>query len=160
IGNAIKFTETGRVVLRMETVRRTNESQTLKFSVEDTGIGIPVEQRTQLFKSFSQGDSSTSRKYGGTGLGLAISKQLVELLGGEIGLESERGRGSTFWFTAVFERNSAEERSLACGAAAAEPDRALDGMRTLVVAREAAQAEEWRASLASWGCASEKLANA
>jgi two-component system sensor histidine kinase/response regulator len=159
IGNAIKFTDMGRVVVNMEVARDSKESLTLRFSVEDTGIGIPIEQRPQLFQSFTQGDSSTTRKYGGTGLGLAISKQLVELLGGDIGVESERGRGSTFWFTAVLERQDAEERSEAAGKLALQPAGGLDGMRALLVASRGAVPELLRTSLASWGCASEELAS-
>ncbi len=109
VGNAIKFTENGRIVIRMKVSTDQPGSMRLKFSVEDTGIGIAPEQRARLFESFTQGDDSTTRKYGGTGLGLAISRQLVELLGGEIGVESEKGKGSTFWFAVSLEKLEMEE---------------------------------------------------
>jgi PAS domain S-box-containing protein len=97
IGNAIKFTEKGSVRVQVEVVECSDESLAVKFEVLDSGIGIPDAQRSRLFESFTQGDSSTTRKYGGTGLGLAISKQLVELLGGEIGVRSGLGSGSALW---------------------------------------------------------------
>ncbi len=102
LGNAIKFTERGQVALKTELTGQTGDGVQLKFTVHDSGIGIPSGEQGRLFDAFTQVDESNTRKYGGTGLGLAISKQLVELLGGEIGLESERGRGSRFWFTANF----------------------------------------------------------
>ncbi|MBS1873060.1 MAG: response regulator [Acidobacteria bacterium] len=107
LGNAIKFTPSGEVSLRMECIRDTDDTVTLQFFIKDTGIGIAPEQRARLFESFVQGDGSTTRKYGGTGLGLAISKQLIGMLGGDIGFESEQGHGSLFWATAVFERRVA-----------------------------------------------------
>jgi two-component system sensor histidine kinase/response regulator len=158
IGNSIKFTQAGTVAVRLEITGQTAKSLTAKFSVEDTGIGIPVDQRARLFESFTQGDSSTTRKYGGTGLGLAISKQLAELLGGDIGVESERGRGSTFWFTAVFETQIAEEISRVVEPAL-EPGARLDGMRAMLITCAAAKPEELRANLASWGCSSDALAS-
>jgi len=103
-GNAIKFVEKGEVRVNVSFVEKNRKQVTLKFEVIDTGIGISKEQVDRLFKSFSQVDASTTRKYGGTGLGLTISKQLSELMGGTIGVESKEGKGSTFWFTAVFDR--------------------------------------------------------
>ena len=103
VGNAIKFTSKGEVVLSVQAELRRNGDIQLRFSVADTGIGIPREKQAVIFEAFSQADNSTTRRYGGTGLGLAISAQLVELMGGRISVESEPGLGSTFHFTARFE---------------------------------------------------------
>lgn len=99
LSNAFKFTKEGRIVLEVAPQIRTDGTNKLRVSVSDTGIGLNKEQQKKLFKSFSQADTSTTRKYGGTGLGLAICKQLAHLMGGEIGVDSEAGKGSTFWFT-------------------------------------------------------------
>ena len=100
ISNAIKFTEHGKIIIRFDKLDETESDICLKCSVADTGIGLTPEQIGKLFYSFQQADASTSRKFGGTGLGLSICKQLAELMGGEVGVESEPGKGSTFWFTA------------------------------------------------------------
>ena len=105
-GNAIKFVDRGEVSISVSSKGGTETRVTLLFEVKDTGIGIPKDRMDRLFKSFSQVDASTTRKYGGTGLGLTISKQLTELMGGEIGVESEEGKGSTFWFTVVLEKQA------------------------------------------------------
>jgi PAS domain S-box-containing protein len=125
--NAVKFTESGEVVVHIEVCESHDDDVTLQFSVRDTGIGMNEEQQGRLFKSFSQADTSTTRKYGGTGLGLAISKQLVEMMHGEIRVESEPGKGSKFFFTANLGIGDAsEQRSLV-------PITDLRGMRALVV---------------------------
>jgi PAS domain S-box-containing protein len=119
--NAIKFTERGKIIVRMKKLDETESDVRLRFEVEDTGIGLTPEQKDKLFQSFQQADSSTSRKFGGTGLGLAISKQLAQMMGGEVGVESESGKGSTFWFTArlgkVKDGEAGENRSPAPSAA-------------------------------------------
>ncbi|MCP4622125.1 MAG: response regulator [bacterium] len=100
--NAVKFTQAGEIVVSTELLKRNKDKVTLKFSVSDTGIGLTKDQMAKLFQSFTQADTSTTRKYGGTGLGLAISKKLVTMMRGEIWVESDSGRGATFSFTATF----------------------------------------------------------
>ncbi|MCP4160148.1 MAG: response regulator [Deltaproteobacteria bacterium] len=106
IGNAVKFTMKGEIFISVSVEKEDKNEVKIKFSVKDTGIGIPEAKKTKLFKSFSQVDSSTTRQYGGTGLGLIISKKLSELMGGECGVESDEGEGSTFWFTAVLKKQN------------------------------------------------------
>ena len=118
VGNAIKFTEQGSITVRGAIESRNDVRSVVTISVTDTGIGIAEDVRANLFQSFTQGDGSTTRKYGGTGLGLAISKQLVELMGGSIGVQSSLGRGSTFWITLPL-RNQAQSQ----GAVLMQPEK-------------------------------------
>ncbi|MBA2512588.1 MAG: PAS domain S-box protein [Rubrobacteraceae bacterium] len=144
IGNAIKFTEWGEVVLRVSLAEDLQETAVVRFEVTDTGIGMTEEQLGRLFQSFSQADTSTTRRYGGTGLGLAISKQLVGLMGGEIGVESEPGVGSTFFFTLPLVRQAVRgERPL--------PTSDLRGLRVLIVDDNATNRRLLHDQLSSWG---------
>ncbi|OAM52073.1 hypothetical protein A7981_00855 [Methylovorus sp. MM2] len=124
--NAVKFTEQGEIVISARILEKTKENVLLEFSVRDTGIGLTEEQRGKLFQSFQQADTSTSRKYGGTGLGLAISRQLAVLMDGEVGVESEYGKGSRFWFTARLGISNNKSKPLI-----PKPD--LRGRRILIV---------------------------
>ena len=126
IGNALKFTQKGGIEVVGRLDSREGDSCAVRFTVTDTGIGIPQEKQVRLFQKFSQVDTSTTREYGGTGLGLAISRQLAELMGGEIGVESEAGRGAAFWFTAVFGIRSGGPPVDGGGR---EPDRSRDSRR-------------------------------
>jgi len=139
-GNAVKFTERGSVTVHVSLQDETDTSVRLKFSVRDTGVGIPPEAQQRIFDSFAQADQSTTRRFGGTGLGTTIAKQLVELMGGRIGLESAVGLGSTFWFEIAFEK---------------QPERASTGelalARVLLIGFPPARARPIEEALATWG---------
>ena len=129
VGNAIKFTHTGEVAVKVEVEDKEGEARLLHFTVSDTGIGIPSEKQAQIFEPFSQADTSTTRKYGGTGLGLSISTRLVALMGGEIWVESEEGKGSRFHFTTHLGVVDAKEIEIGTPA----PPEILRGVKVLVV---------------------------
>src|SRR5688572_20838377 len=147
VGNAIKFTEQGSVLISVAGVAQTETEITMRFQVADTGVGISPEAQSRIFDEFSQGDGSTTRKHGGSGLGLAISKQLVEMMGGTIQVESTVGSGSTFRFTALFEKRETqlpEEPS-------AVPMGMLTGVRALVVESTAISHGILVTQMSSWG---------
>jgi signal transduction histidine kinase/DNA-binding response OmpR family regulator/HPt (histidine-containing phosphotransfer) domain-containing protein len=152
-GNAVKFTHKGEVAVRVSLETETDSEVVLRFSVKDTGIGIPGNKQGLLFQMFTQADASTTRHYGGTGLGLAISKQLAELMGGEIGLSSVEGAGSEFWFTARFTRQSERDRGEPAG-------RDIRGAHILIVDDNATNREVLTLQLDAWGIRSEEAADA
>jgi two-component system sensor histidine kinase RpfC len=141
-GNAVKFTEKGSVTVHVSAQEETETHVHLKFSVRDTGVGIPAEAQARIFDSFTQGDQSTTRRFGGTGLGTAIAKQLVELMGGRIGMESSVGLGSTFWFEVALEKQP--ERS---GATEGE----LSGARVMLIAFPSQERSALEQALSGWG---------
>ncbi len=132
LGNSVKFTEQGKILLRVEQLDATGDGVLLRFSVTDTGIGIPSSKHDRIFDSFTQAEESTTRRYGGTGLGTTICKQLVELMGGEIGFASEKGEGSEFWFVVNLQLASAES----------PPPKVPLGVRSLVVGTDGAAAPQ------------------
>ncbi len=142
-GNAMKFTHQGEVSVRAGLLAETGADVVIRFSVKDTGIGIAPEKQARMFEKFTQADASTTRRYGGTGLGLAISKRLVELMGGEIGIASEEGRGSEFWFTVRLAKQAESDRP-------AIPVAELRGAHILVVDDNATNREVLSAQLRAW----------
>jgi two-component system, sensor histidine kinase and response regulator len=144
VGNAIKFTEGGEVIVSVTLHSKSDINAVVRFEVRDTGVGVPAAVQAKLFQSFTQADSSTTRRYGGTGLGLAISKQLVLMMHGEIGMSSEPGKGSTFWFTAQFEMVQGNQPTLA-------GDRdGWSNLRVLVVDDNATARQVLRHQIFSW----------
>ena len=150
VGNAVKFTSEGEVIIHTNAIRSDDESVNVRFAVTDTGIGMTDEVVDRLFRPFSQADATTTREYGGTGLGLAISKQLVELMGGTIGLDSAPGKGSTFWFSLPLRR--AEKKG-----ASERID--LRGLRVLVVDDNHTHRRLIRHNLEAWNMKGEEVAS-
>lgn len=153
LGNAVKFTDRGEVALTAARDTEDGERVTLRFTVRDTGIGFAQERAQALFEPFVQADGSSTRRYGGTGLGLAISKQLVEMMGGRIGVESAEGAGATFWFTAVFEKQRKPIQ------AEAGPPAARAGAKVLVVDGHATNRGLLCRMLRRWECRPEGVAD-
>jgi PAS domain S-box-containing protein len=151
-GNAVKFTHKGEIAVRANLVSENDDEALIRFSVKDTGIGIPADKQELLFRKFTQADASTTRKYGGTGLGPAISKQLAELMGGEIGVVSAEDHGSEFWFTARFAKQAEREQTLA-------PSAEIRGVHILVVDDNATNRDVLTAQLLTWGVRSEEAPN-
>jgi len=157
VGNAIKFTYEGEILVEVNRFSGRNDDEdhvTILFTVTDTGIGISPEKLQSLFKPFAQADSSTTRKFGGTGLGLSISRQLVEIMGGTIGIDSEVGRGSTFWFTVCLEKHKGDK------AFAFKTVDDIKGTHILVVDDNATSRNVLKNELVSWKCRVDEASDA
>lgn len=150
LGNALKFTTTGSVILETKSLQREKHRIVVRMSVTDTGLGIPADKLHRLFSPFTQVDSSISRQFGGTGLGLSIAKRLVELMGGKIGVTSAVGTGSTFWFEVPFELVDAERKN-------SERRQLLGGTRVLIVDRADNERRQIADCLEDWGCISQNV---
>ena len=146
VGNAVKFTNKGEVAVAVSLLEEDDKHVTLCFAVSDSGVGIPQDKINYVFESFSQADTSTTRQYGGTGLGLTISRRLSEMMGGEIGVESEEGKGSKFWFTAVLAKRTEDDK------AAAVMHSDIRDLRILVVDDSATSRQVFSDLLEAWGC--------
>lgn len=144
LGNALKFTDKGRILAKVAVATEDKSMVSLRFEVHDTGIGVSREARSRIFEAFSQADSSTTRKYGGTGLGLAISRQLVELMGGKIGVDNALTQGSVFWFTVSFDKRRVDPD---------EPGtnlKSIEGLRVLIVDEHEDTREQLEQQLTAW----------
>ncbi len=146
VGNAIKFTDQGSVVIRVAALEESAKNITMRFEVSDTGVGIGPEAQSRIFEEFAQADGSTTRKHGGSGLGLAISKQLVEMMGGNIHVESTLGTGSTFWFTISLEKQASQST----GDPRSAPIGLLTGVRALIVESSAINRGILHAQMSNW----------
>ena len=147
LGNALKFTDQGRILARVRIASEDSQAVMLRFEVHDTGIGISREARSRIFEAFSQADDSTTRKYGGTGLGLAISKQLVELMGGAIGVDNGPTQGSVFWFTVSFDKRRVDPDA---PGAQGNSQHTIDGLRVLLVDEQDERRAGLERHLAAW----------
>ncbi len=153
VGNAVKFTPCGSVQVTVGVEHADDDSAILRFTVSDSGVGMPGNQIAGLFDPFVQADASTTRRFGGTGLGLTIARELVELMGGRIGAQSEVGKGSIFWFTTKFARQR-------WSVSESQAWRALEGVRVLIADSRAESRDSIRAILDSWKCCSAEAADA
>lgn len=156
IGNAIKFTEQGEVAMHVTLDNEDNGMVMIRFAVKDTGRGMPADKLDILFNPFTQADSSTTRKFGGTGLGLTISKQLCEMMGGQIGVESKEGKGSTFWFTARLNKQPSGRKM----EITTPDDVSLKGMRILAADDNATNRRVLAGMISSWKCRHEEVKDA
>ena len=145
VKNAVKFTSEGEILVSVKPMGEIDNGLNVRFAIKDTGIGIPEDKRDRLFALFSQVDSSTTRKFGGTGLGLSISRDLTELMGGEIGADSQEGKGSTFWFNLPLQYADSREPT-------AKREERLASLRVLIVDDNKMSRSAVRSYLTAWGC--------
>ncbi len=149
LSNAVKFTSKGQITLSVRLLQLSENTSRLRFEVMDTGIGIPANKQEKIFEIFEQADNSTTRQYGGSGLGMAISRQLVELMGGTLGLNSKEGKGSTFWFEIDLEVLSEQHSP--------EQIRSFEGIHALIVSSNQVFSSHYRQMLERWGCGVESV---